>query len=271
MGFKYFIAFVHEDASPLTRQLVSAGVGGITPSQVKGSGSRRRGKTPPTGIRALAMSGLAALAALPAAYAADTAGDIERGRRLARACLGCHSFAPGNHMTGPSLAGFLGRKAGASPGFGRYSKALRDSELVWDRHNLDAWLRSPETLVPGNAMAFDGIADAGARQDLAAYLRAASEGRVAAADRRLPNLKLAEDSQRVKSIHYCGDAYRLTTADGRTHTLWEFNVRFKTDGSASGPPAGQPVIVGTGMQGDRVAIVFARPEELARAVHRDCP
>ena len=202
---------------------------------------------------------------------AVAAGDIGRGARTARACLGCHSFAPGSHMTGPSLAGFWGRKAGSAPGFGRYSKALEDSDLVWDEQNLDAWLKSPATLVPGNAMAFKGIADASARKDLLAYLQAVSEGRVAAPERGLPSLKLAEDSKRVKAIRHCGDAYRITTADGTTHTLWEFNVRFKTDGSPSGPPAGQPVIVGTGMQGDRVAVVFARPEELTTAIRRACP
>lgn len=216
---------------------------------------------------ALAACGLVALAALPA----HAAGDVERGQRLVRACLGCHSFAPGNHLTGPSLAGVWGRKAGTAPAFGRYSRALEKSDIVWNAKSLDAWLRSPATLVPGNAMAFEGIADAHARQDLIAYLHAASEGQVETADRRLPNLKLADDSKRVEMIRYCGDAYRITTADGRTHTLWEFNVRFKTDGSASGPASGRPVAVGTGMQGDRVAIVFARPEELAAAIRRECP
>jgi hypothetical protein len=41
----------------------------------------------------------------------------------------------------------------------------------------------------------------------------------------------------VASIRYCGDAYRVATADGKTHQWWEFNLRFKTDGSADGPSA----------------------------------
>ena len=43
--------------------------------------------------------------------------------RAARACMACHSFAPARHMTGPSLAGVWGRKAGTVDGFGRYSSA----------------------------------------------------------------------------------------------------------------------------------------------------
>jgi cytochrome c len=191
------------------------------------------------------------------------AGDVERGARAARACMACHSFAPGRHMTGPSLAGVWGRKAGAAPGYGRYSEALARADLVWTEQNLDAWLRNPAALVPGNTMVFEGIGDASARSDLLAYLRAVSEGSVAAPDRGLPSLKLADDSARVTAVRYCGDAYRVTTADRKTRMWWEFNLRFKTDGSPSGPLAGQPVVVGAGMRGDRAAVVFSRPEEMA--------
>ena len=203
--------------------------------------------------------------------AAQAAGDVERGARAARACLACHSFAPGRHLTGPSLAGVWGRTAGSAEGFGRYSEALKGSTAIWDERNLDAWLRNPSALIPGNAMVFDGIADPRTRADLLAYLRAVSEGRVVAPDPGPPNLKLVEPARQVSAIRYCGDAYRVVTGDRKTHVFWEFNLRFKTDGSASGPPAGKPVIVGTGMQGDRAAVVFSRPEEIAAFVRRECP
>lgn len=174
-------------------------------------------------------------------------------------------------MTGPSLAGVQGRKAGSAEGFGRYSEALRRSAVIWDERNLDAWLRSPSALIPGNSMAFDGIADPRTRADLLAYLHAVSEGRVVAPDPGPPSLKLVDAARQVSAIRYCGDAYRVVTGDRRTHVFWEFNLRFKTDGSASGPPAGKPVIVGTGMQGDRAAVVFSRPEEIAAFVRRECP
>lgn len=89
--------------------------------------------------------------------------------------------------------------------------------------------------------------------------------------RGLPNLKEAAAALPVTAIRYCGDAYRLTTADQKTHTFWEFNLRFKTDGGTDGPPAGKPVLVGTGMQGDRAAVVFARPEEISSFIRRQCP
>ena len=199
------------------------------------------------------------------------AGDVERGALASRACLACHSFSAGRHLTGPSLAGVWGRRAGSAADFSRYSDALKRSELVWNAQTLDAWLRNPAAVVPGNTMLFDGISQAGTRADLLAYLQAVSEGRVSPPDRRHPNLKLADASRQVAAVRYCGDAYRVVTADGKTSQWWEFNLRFKTDGSADGPSAGKPVIVGTGMQGDRAAIVFSRPEEWSAFIRRECP
>ncbi|AEI82793.1 cytochrome c class I (plasmid) [Cupriavidus necator N-1] len=156
---------------------------------------------------------VAAVAALAFTLSAHAEGDIARGARAARACMACHSFAPGRHMTGPSLAVVWGRKAGTTDGFVRYSDALRRSGLIWDKRNLDAWLKSPAALVPGNAMGFPGIADARTRADLVAYLEAVSTGRVTVPEQGLPNLKEADAASRVTAIRYCGDAYRLTTAD----------------------------------------------------------
>jgi cytochrome c len=52
--------------------------------------------------------------------------------------------------------------------------------------------------------------------------------------------------------------------------VWEFNLRLKTDSSNDGPQAGKPVIVGTGMQGDRAAVVFAAPEEISAFIKSAC-
>lgn len=205
------------------------------------------------------------------APSSHAAGDVERGAQAARSCMACHSFAPGQHMSGPSLAGVWGRKAGTAAGFGRYSDALKRSGKVWDEQALDAWLKNPSASIPGNAMVFDGIADARTRADLLAYLQAASEGRVPAPDRSLPDLKRADATRQVSAIRYCGDAYRVVTGDRKTHVFWEFNLRFKTDGSPSGPAAGKPVIIGAGMQGDRAAVVFARPEEISAFIRTECP
>ncbi len=199
------------------------------------------------------------------------AGDVERGAAASRQCLACHSFAPGQHLTGPSLADVWERRAGTAAGFTRYSDAMKRSDLVWNDRSLDAWLRNPAAVIPGNAMAFRGVPDAGMRADLIAYLRAVSEGQVKAPNRGLPDLKRADASHRVTGIRHCGDAYRVTTGDGATRTWWEFNLRFKTDGSAAGPEPGKPVIVGNGMQGDRAAVVFSRPAEISAFIGGECP
>jgi cytochrome c len=74
-----------------------------------------------------------------------------------------------------------------------------------------------------------------------------------------PDLKAAPPEGQVTAIKHCADTYALTTADGKTNKVWEFNLRFKTDSSTMGPHPGKPVIVGAGMQGDRASVVFAAP------------
>ncbi len=220
--------------------------------------------------RPVAVAVLAVLATLFFGAPARAAGNVTRGAQAARACMACHSFAPGRDMTGPSLAGVWGRKAGTADGFARYSEALKQSGLVWDEQHLDAWIKDPSALVPGTAMAFPGIDDARTRADLLAYLQAVSTGRATAPDHGPPNLKQSGASARVIAIHYCGDTYRVTTADRKTYAFWEFNLRFKTDGSADGPAAGKPVILHTGMQGDRAAVIFSRPDEISGFIRREC-
>lgn len=200
-------------------------------------------------------------------------GDRVRGARAFGLCASCHSLDAGRHLTGPSLAGALGRKAGTAPGFGRFSAALRDSGIVWNETTLDAWLAKPANVVPGNSMQFGGIADAGVRADLIAFLRAADEGKAPAARRApaLPDLKRAPSSAVVARVRHCGDTYFVTNAQEQTIPYWEFNLRFKTDSGASGPMPGRPVLVGQGMQGDRAQLVFARFEEISTFIREECP
>jgi cytochrome c len=97
----------------------------------------------------------------PASGAAT--GDLENGARVFQACTACHTLAPGEHRTGPSLAGVWGRKAGTAPGFSRYSPALRSAEVIWDGGTLDRWLADPKQFIPGNLMTFPGLPDKQAR------------------------------------------------------------------------------------------------------------
>lgn len=208
-------------------------------------------------------------AALPPAHAA---GDANRGARIFQACAACHSLEPGRHMTGPSLAGVWERKAGTQEDFHRYSEALKRSGIVWNEVSLDQWIADPQAALPGNFMLFQGVRNPQARADLIAFLHASSEGKVPRAPQApaLPDLKKAPARAVVTAIRHCGDTYFVSSASGDTRPYWEFNLRFKTDTSATGPAAGRPVLVGQGMQGDRAQVVFSKPAEISSFIKDGC-
>ena len=212
---------------------------------------------------------------------AHGAGDPTRGSRVFGQCAACHSVAPGEHMTGPSLAKVWNQKAASAEGFSRYSEAMKRSGVVWSEATLDAWLVKPEKLLPGTSMTFSGIKEAKDRQDLIAYLKAVSEGKapqaqqggrgMAGMSREKLDLRKAPAEGQVTAITHCGDTYTVGTADGKTQRIWEFNLRFKTDSSKRGPLPGKPVAVGAGMQGDRASVVFASPKEISEFIKPSCP
>ncbi|HEX2651368.1 MAG TPA: hypothetical protein VHN19_15670 [Burkholderiales bacterium] len=88
--------------------------------------------------------------------------------------------------------------------------------------------------------------------------------------RRLDRRKAPPEGQ-VTSISYCGDAYTIGTADGKSQKIWEFNLRLKTDSSKQGPLPGKPVAIGAGMRGDRASVVFASPREIGETIRQSCP
>ena len=134
-------------------------------------------------------------------------------------------------------------------------------------------------------MPFEGIKDGHARADLLAFLEEATKpgaqlqrsaqntggmgGMMGGGGRDL-NLKSLEPSMQVKAISYCHDAYRVTTADGRTRAFWERNLRLKTDSGKDGPEGGAPALVPAGMMGDRADVIFAAPAEISRTIESRC-
>ena len=211
-------------------------------------------------------------------------GDATVGAQLYRGCAACHSLTPDRNMTGPSLAGVWGRKAGSLKSFERYSPALKASDVVWDQDTLDAWLRSPARFIRGNHMTFAGIPDARQRAALIAFLKGASAGRMPSAGQgggmgqgtmgamspQFTDLKKVGSDKQVTSIRICHVSYFVTTADGQTADFWEPNLRFKTDSSDTGPLAGKPVILPAGMMGDRASVFFASPDEITPFIKHQC-
>jgi cytochrome c len=234
-------------------------------------------------MNSFGMISLATIALLSPALAQQ--GDASRGQRDFRACVACHSLEPDRNMTGPSLAKLWGRRAGSLPSFERYSDALKSSGIIWDDRALDGWLTDPESMVPHNEMPFEGIKDAPVRADLLAFLKEATkpgapqqmaqQGGMKGMGGMMgggpdPNLKKLEPGIQVKSISYCHDTYRVTTADGKTRAFWERNLRFRTDSSKDGPEKGSPAIMPAGMMGDRASVIFAAPEEINKMVEARC-
>ena len=79
----------------------------------------------------------------------------------------------------------LGRKAGSDPGYS-YSPAMKQANIVWDAASLDAYLRDPQKLVPGNKMPFPGLKTDNDRADVIAFF--VGSGAAAPAAARLPRL-----------------------------------------------------------------------------------
>jgi cytochrome c len=124
------------------------------------------------GTHSSALAALILLTTIPQSGAAE--GNAARGQQIFRACAPCHSLEPDRNMTGPSLSGLWHRKAGALGSFGRYSPALKNSDIDWNDKTLDQWIADPQRFVPGNQMTFPGVKDARQREDLLAYLKRAT-------------------------------------------------------------------------------------------------
>lgn len=112
----------------------------------------------------LALSG-AASAADPA-----PAGDAAAGKRVFNSCRACHSLTAGQNKVGPSLAGVVGREAGAVEGYA-YSQAVKEAKITWNQENLDKYLENPRGFLPGTKMVFVGVKKPEDRRNLIAYLQ----------------------------------------------------------------------------------------------------
>jgi cytochrome c len=101
------------------------------------------------------------------------AADVEKGKAIFEQCAACHSLGEPGDYDGPTLKGVIGRKAGSLDDY-RYSAAMKRSDVTWDATTLDKYITDPQAFIPGNRMAFAGIADQAERDDLIAFLTIAT-------------------------------------------------------------------------------------------------
>ncbi|WP_371347335.1 cytochrome c family protein [Ancylobacter sp. IITR112] len=98
----------------------------------------------------------------------------EKGAAQAKKCAACHNFVEGaGAKVGPDLYAVVGRPIGSVDGFA-YSAAMKAHGGDWTFENLNDFIKSPKTDIPGTAMGFAGIAKDTDRADLIAYLNTLS-------------------------------------------------------------------------------------------------
>ena len=105
---------------------------------------------------------------------AVAAGDVAKGKRVFNKCKACHVVQKEKNRIGPHLVELFGRKAGSVEKF-KYSKAMKNSGIVWDEKTLDAYLKKPRDFVKGTRMVFAGLRKEKDRENIIAYLKAVTQ------------------------------------------------------------------------------------------------
>ena len=96
--------------------------------------------------------------------------DVAKGEKVFKRCKACHYADKEKNKTGPYLVDVIGRKAGSIDGY-KYSKAMRESQLVWDEATLTAYLKAPKKFLKGTKMAFAGLKKEADIKNVIAYLK----------------------------------------------------------------------------------------------------
>ena len=90
------------------------------------------------------------------------------GEKVFKRCVACHSFT--KTKIGPPLGNIFGKKAGSVEGF-KYSKAMKNSDIVWNDCSLDSFLKKPRKYIKGTKMRFSGLKKKSHREALIKYLK----------------------------------------------------------------------------------------------------
>ena len=103
-------------------------------------------------------------------FSVANAADPVNGKKVFKKCVACHSLQEGKNKIGPSLYNLLDRKAGLVEGY-KYSKAMKNSGVVWNEESLDEFLTKPRKFIPKTKMSFRGIKNKSLRDDLISFLK----------------------------------------------------------------------------------------------------
>jgi len=97
-------------------------------------------------------------------------------KQFARKCSVCHTLSPdGKRRAGPTLFGVFGRMAGTLEGY-PYSKALIDSDIVWDEFTIEKlFAEGPDIVTPGTKMPIQRMRNQQDLIDLVAFLKTATK------------------------------------------------------------------------------------------------
>ena len=90
------------------------------------------------------------------------------GEKVFKRCVACHSFT--KTKIGPPLGNIFDKKIGSIKGF-KYSKAMKNSDIIWNDCTLDKFLKKPRKHIKGTKMMFSGIKKKSHREALIKYLK----------------------------------------------------------------------------------------------------
>ena len=90
------------------------------------------------------------------------------GEKVFKRCVACHSFT--KTKIGPPLGNIFDKKAGSVIGF-KYSKPMKNSDIIWNDCTLDKFLKKPRKHMKGTKMMFSGLKKKSHREAVIKYLK----------------------------------------------------------------------------------------------------